>query len=118
MAMSSTSGSDYRRLCAALIEEALLRPRMYFRDLDSLEQILHGHAAAFSQLGIVGTREETFNTAFADWLRRETGVSAAAGWAHACSELAAAGGYDAEVLFVERVREFLREWSDGGTTPS
>ncbi len=112
------AGSDYRQMCAAFIEEALLRPRMYFRDLDSLESILHGHAAAFSQLGRAGPREEMFNAAFAAWLRGKTGVSAAAGWAHAISDLAAGSGMDAEVLFIQTVREFLGEWSGGGTLPT
>lgn len=110
--MSSTSGSDYRLMCAAFIDEALLRPRMYFRDLAALESILHGHAAAFSQLGYLGAREETFNASFATWLRAKTGVSAAAGWAHAVTELAEKADTNAEALFVERAREFLRDWSD------
>ncbi|MCK6501991.1 hypothetical protein L6R53_01065 [Myxococcota bacterium] len=113
--MSSTSVSDYRQLCAAFIEEALLRPRMYFRDLRALEQILHGHAAAFSQLGVLDRSEETFNSAFVAWLRAETGVSAAAGWAHAVSELAEAAGIDPEGLFVEWVRKFLPAWTARGT---
>jgi hypothetical protein len=111
--ISSTPGSDYRQLCAAFIEEALLHPRMYFHDLGSLEQILQGHAVAFSQLELVGRRDEMFNAAFADWLRRETGVSAAAGWAQAIADLAAVAGMDAEALFVERVWIFLVEWVGG-----
>ncbi len=108
--MSSTSASDYRLLCAAFVEEVLLRPRMCFRDLSELSAILHGHAVAFSQLGLVGTRGHTFNAAFSDWLVVGTGVSASTGWAPAVEELASAAGVDAEALFADLVRAFLKEW--------
>jgi hypothetical protein len=103
-------------MCYAFIEEALLRPRMYFRDLPELEAILHGHGVAFGQLGLIN-REEPFNRSFAAWLRRETGASAAAGWADAVTQLAEAAGMDTEALFVERVRAFLREWAATASGP-
>lgn len=87
-------------------------PRMYYRDLASLEQILHGHSVAFSQLGVVEKREEMFNHAFAAWLRRREGASVASGWSHACLALASRAGQDAERLFAVQVRDFLRQWTD------
>ena len=107
--MSFTSDSRYRRAVVEYVEAALLRPRMYFKSLRELEAALGGHATAFDQLGLIG-RDEAFNSSFGAWLRRETGVSAASGWAWAISDLAEAAGTDAEALFVERVRAFLREW--------
>ncbi len=82
---------------------------MYFATLKMLEASMGGHETAFAQLDLIG-REESFNRHFAAWLRAETGVSAAAGWAHAVGELASAAGVDAEGLFADLVRTFLKEW--------
>lgn len=82
---------------------------MYYPTLAHLEATMGGHETAFSQLSALDG-EESFNVDFRSWLRRETGVSAAAGWAHALADLAAATGVDSEALFVERVRAFFKEW--------
>ncbi|HHH27292.1 MAG TPA: hypothetical protein ENK57_02940 [Polyangiaceae bacterium] len=95
-----------------MIDAALLRPRMYFRDLEHLESSLRGHAWAFDQLGLV-ERGESFGPRFSEWLYKEKGSSgAAAGWAYAIRELAEVAGFDAEKLFNELVREFLSIWMD------
>lgn len=111
--MSSTSGSDYRRACLEYLEAALLRPRMYFASLSQLESTMGGHETAFAQLGLI-EEDDSFNDSFSAWLRRETGVSTAAGWAHAVTQLADAAGTDAETLFVKCVRAFLQEWARSG----
>lgn len=109
--MTLTAGSDYQRFCAAFIEDALLRPRMYFRDLVALENMLHGHAVGFYQLESVATRAAMFNTAFAAWLAADAGVSVSSGWARAIERLAAKRGVKSETLFADSVRRFLKCWA-------
>ena len=105
--MSSISDSDYTRLWAELIRNAIARPRMYFNSLKELESIMRGHAMAFDQLG-AGLGGQTFHGEFGNWLAR-LGLSACSGWAYAIQEKAEQEGSDAETLFIDFAREFLEE---------
>lgn len=108
--MSSISVSDYRRACGDLLDDALLRPRTYFRSLEELEAIMRGHRTAFEQLGLIAG-VESFHACFSDWIRDNTGTSASAGWAYAIEELASKRCDDPEEVFSEVLRSFLAQWN-------
>lgn len=108
--MSLTSGSKYRKACSDFIENALLRPRMFYSSLKELEAIMRGHGTAFDQLGLMG-RDSSFHSSFGDWLYEKKGVSSSSGWAHAIKSLASIKGDDPEKLFSILVREFLATWN-------
>jgi len=107
--MTSISASDYRMACADLINNAVLRPRMYFKTLSEFEAIIRGHQAAFEQLKSID-RSESFHECFSEWLQQNMDSSGAAGWAYAIEVLAEQTGKDPEVLFCNLVPKFLEQW--------
>ncbi len=109
--MSLISDSKYRKACTDFIENALLRPRMYFGSLKELEAIMRGHGTAFDQLGLID-RDSSFHSSFGDWLYENKGASSSSGWAYAIESLASIKGDDSEKLFSMLVREFLAHWND------
>ena len=89
---------------------------MYFRSVDELEVMMWGHAKAFAQLGVLGEREETFGTAFAQWLHSAKQTSgASAGWAYSIAELADAAKVQPEVQLAVCLPEFLLLWLNDAT---
>jgi hypothetical protein len=82
---------------------------MYFKELKEFECILHGHGAAFQNLGIIELNE-SFGFCFANWLYEYKGVSGSAGWAYAIDSLSRRSGEEAEIVFFRLVRIFLDQW--------
>lgn len=103
-------GSDYRQHCREYVSSALARPEMYFGNLEELEALLHGHGYAFTQLGLVGDRADTFNAAFGSWLAERHQLSAAGGWANALQQDAEAKAVAPLSLLAERLNEFWDDW--------
>lgn len=106
----SNSHPKYRQACTELIENALLRPRMYFSSLGDLEAMMGGHFAAFKQLKLI-SNNDSFHACFGDWLYAKTGVSAASGWSHVIELLASAKEKNPEEVFSTLVKEFLIDWN-------
>lgn len=83
---------------------------MYFQSLEELEATMGGHAVAFGQIGVI-SRDDAFNTRFANWLYESKGASGASGWAYAVTTLIAPEGDDVNAWFSGLVEEFLQAWS-------
>lgn len=86
---------------------------MFFVDLRELESLMHGHAVAFLQLGLVTDETGTFNASFRRWLVSTKRGSIASGWAIGIEELAGAAGVHAVSLFFEFAEEFFDSWVAG-----
>ncbi len=110
------SDFDYHKACTELIENALLRPGMFFHSLKDLETILWGHGHAFSQLEII-IQDTSFHFLFMKWIYQNTGQSTSCGWADAIESLASTKGRDPVEIFSELVREFLDQWEDHDDAP-
>lgn len=98
--------ADYLASVRHFLAEASLRPEMYFGSLQELEDVLHGHWVAYSEL-IGLNRENAFNVAFAQWLWDTRRWSRSAGWAmgiEGASKLDYQGRRD---LFFQLASEFL-----------
>ncbi len=83
---------------------------MYFKNLEELEALLAGHAYAFTQLGLVGDRADTFNTAFGNWLAEQYELSTAGGWGYALQEDAETRDVAPVFLLAERLNKFWNDW--------
>jgi hypothetical protein len=109
--LQGVSLSDYRAAVTRMMENALLRPSMYYTEFSDLELIFHGHWAAYCELARFDDSGNSFNRSFIRWLWDQKRQDACHhGWADAISRYAAKRRTDPEKLFQKWVKEFLATW--------
>ncbi len=84
--MKSTSRHNepnYRVLVTMLLDEIVERPGMHPPRVGEFEAMLHGHAVACHELGVLEHWDDQFNWQFMRWLDHRHGWDMTRGWARA-----------------------------------